>query len=299
VGSPGRCSSGPSGRRVAEEAYAEGYGASFPAGHWLAWTAYLRYLGSAGLTPLFTLPLLVALAALGFRGQGRAELLGWVLVPILAFSPLAKKNPYYIHAVIPGLVVLLVVGLARLEIRAKAVGTAALAVLMVVAAQTWIVQSFPGRRPVIPTGPLLAAHPPRHAPQVFQSARIPQHLPQHRWPNAAVATLLLRCAEGASRAGPLQVQIMRQGDFTDARLATSLQAPQLARLGVFPDTSQLRRARCVILDPQDCGPGGDLPPGEPPPQWAAQSASITGSSRYTMVDRVEGDGACWALYRRR
>jgi len=112
-----------------DEAMGEAYSA-VPASHPWALTAYLRHLGKAGLGPLLVGVGLAALVPYLWRGRGRAELLSWLLVPLVVLSLLAKKNWYYPSVVLPSVPLLLALGLHALPWRRL---SAPLALLLVAA----------------------------------------------------------------------------------------------------------------------------------------------------------------------
>ncbi len=86
-------------------------------GRWslAAFTAYPLRLYSDDLTPWLAVPLLLVLPAFLRRGPAKAELLGWLLLPLLALSFVGKKNFYYASVVYPVVPLLLGLGLASLE----------------------------------------------------------------------------------------------------------------------------------------------------------------------------------------
>jgi len=66
------------------------------------------------LTPWLAVPVELATVAWLLRGRGRAELGGWLAIPLLVLSLLPKKNHYYASVLIPVLPVVLGLGVAAL-----------------------------------------------------------------------------------------------------------------------------------------------------------------------------------------
>jgi hypothetical protein len=139
----------------------------------LAWwhpallSAYPRWLLWHGLGPWLAVSVLVGLILYAGRGAGRAELLGWTLLPLLVLGVLYKKNPYYIAGIYPALALGAALGLARL----RWPGLLALGALLGGAWWQWEVASRAVTGPQ-PTGRMADMH------GVFQTANPPD---LHPW----------------------------------------------------------------------------------------------------------------------
>lgn len=78
--------------------------------------AYVGHLFWRALTPSLAWPFDVALVLVILRGRGRAELLSWTLLPLLALSLLPKRNYYYLSVIWPVLPLILALGVAALPL---------------------------------------------------------------------------------------------------------------------------------------------------------------------------------------
>ncbi len=129
---------------IAAEAHAAEYAGSIwdPA----VLFAYPRLLVTSSAGPL--LGVLAALGLLGvlWRGRGRAELLFWLLGPIVPLSLIAKKNWYYAAVVFPVLPLLVALGLALLPWRRVAFAMGAL-LLAATGWAFWQASFVPGGTP--------------------------------------------------------------------------------------------------------------------------------------------------------
>ena len=104
---------------------------------WRALTAYPRYLAITGLSPLLAVPLAVAFVPFVRRGPARAELLGGIVLTLLALSLISKKNTYYllcIHAYLP---VVIAVGL--FHVRPRFLRIALVAATLFFGGSRWVV----------------------------------------------------------------------------------------------------------------------------------------------------------------
>lgn len=79
-----------------------------------ALSGYLRWMWRDAQGPLLCVAALVGAALMAWRGRGRAELLCWLLLPLLALSLIAKKNAYYLIIIYPVVPLVTALGLARL-----------------------------------------------------------------------------------------------------------------------------------------------------------------------------------------
>lgn len=130
--------------RYLEESGREEFRAQLPWWHLRHLTAYGVHLFWYGLTPWLAIPVAVAAGFYLRWGRGRAEVLAWVLVPLVVLSLIPKKNFYYLAVIYPALPLVAALGIASLRRRWFAVG-AALAVCAV-GLGLWTVRSFPGER---------------------------------------------------------------------------------------------------------------------------------------------------------
>lgn len=103
--------------------------------------AYAGHLYWRGLTAWHGTALLLALPLFLWRGRGRAEVLGLVLPLLVVLSPLPKKNYYYLAAAWPGLVLVVVLGIAALPWRTPR--RLAGGLLLAMALGQWAARSWP------------------------------------------------------------------------------------------------------------------------------------------------------------
>jgi len=83
-----------------------------------SFTALMAYpirLYSDDLTPWFALPLLAALGPFCRRSPARAEILSWLILPLLALSLIGKKNFYYAAIIYPVVPLILGLGLGQIS----------------------------------------------------------------------------------------------------------------------------------------------------------------------------------------
>lgn len=271
-------------RETAPGAYAD----LAPRGSLAALTAYARFWYRTSLSPLFALALLAALVAYARRGAGRAEILGWLLLPLAAFSLLAKKNPYYIGPSLPAAALVLGLGLPRLRRPGVAIAIAVVAAGGV----QWAARSLPGFRCPLPFVPYRLIP---DAERVFQAPIVPSIAPERAFANARVLDLLRPHVRDSACALPIarRLWVLAPGDHQDVRLALALQDPCVGNIGSWPETGEIGLARWVVVADPTCG----APAGQAPAPWAdfARRLTLGGSLRPVAEDRAEPP--CLALYR--
>lgn len=79
--------------------------------------AVVGHLFWRDLTPWVAIPIEVAAIFWLLRGKGRAEILPWIVLPLVALSLLSKKNFYYVSTVLPALPLVLGLGIAAMPFR--------------------------------------------------------------------------------------------------------------------------------------------------------------------------------------
>ncbi len=97
-----------------QEASAELYVRNVDPRSGYALAAYLRLLWRDNLGPVLSLAGALGLGLYAWRGRGRAELLGWLLLPLLVLSAIPKKNSYYAVVIYPVIPLVTALGLARI-----------------------------------------------------------------------------------------------------------------------------------------------------------------------------------------
>jgi len=156
--------------------------------HPQALTAYTRWLFWYGLGPPLALAAFIGLGAFCWHGHGRAELLGWVLVPLLVISVLYKKNPYYAAGIYPGLLLAGTLGLQGLTRRWPKLRAPVWITLVLAIGVAWHgwekgSQRRDGPRP---TGPMADGE------QVFQTFKPPDLRPARMGPDLRELRLIRR-----------------------------------------------------------------------------------------------------------
>lgn len=240
----------------------EGYHIGPALWHPTALLAYPRWLVWYGLEPLLAIPILLGLALFCWHGRGRSELLGWVVVPLVALSLLHKKNPYYIAGIYPALALVAALGFASLPPRwqnARRTLMVVLAVFLGVGWQSW------EQRSRATAGPQPDDGRP-HLGDVFQTANPPD---LHPWPEVPAKRELrflrehieaqtcpwgqLVCTHGLPDNGAIGLQLLAHDQCTTVSVGPPRWAPGCTWL---------------LVQEYDCKPT-DPRPLPPPPEVRA------------------------------
>ncbi len=274
-----------------------------------ALTAYVRYLYHLGVSPVLCIPFVVALVPYLRRGAARAEMVAWLVVPLVAFSLVGKKHPNYVFAVLPVFPVVTVLGLVALKRRG--VGGVLLGFVIVVAGIQWVNRAFPA-----PDRPLARYLGPYDIVpdlgRAFEFEFVPNLEPITSFRHAREARLLYpRMSELACRPSNL-VQVLYPGDFQDVRFILTAKNP-CVDIVAWPDVSRLEVARWVLVADENCrlleegvggtrdtgsGERGDTASGDVPP-WATAGRRVATAGRHLLLARDVTVRPCLYLFARR
>ncbi|MFH1463648.1 MAG: hypothetical protein ABIO70_04605 [Pseudomonadota bacterium] len=251
---------------VRQESSGAAYPDLAPRWSWAALTAYARFWASTSLSPWFAAPLLVALPVWARRGAGRAELFAWLLLPLAAFSLIAKKNPYYINLCLPAAALLL--GLGLTSVRRWGLGIALVAVTLTLGELQWLSRSFTeaGRwRQIaayrqIPDAEWVFQTPVR---PVIHPTRVFRHGREWRMLRDRVHDSPCRGLDGP------RIGVLGIGDHEDLRLALAMTDPCVGAIATWPELREHEYPRWTMVTDPSCGPGAaaDDPPASPPEWW--------------------------------
>jgi len=100
-----------------DETMAEQYGQALDPKSPQALLGYLRFLWRDAMGPVLCIAAFTGAALYARYGTARAELLGWLLLPLLGLSIIAKKNSYYLAVIYPVIPLVTALGLARIPWR--------------------------------------------------------------------------------------------------------------------------------------------------------------------------------------
>jgi hypothetical protein len=284
----------PSLAYVQRETAAGAYSELAPRWSWAALTAYPRFWAMISLSPWFAVPLLLAIPAWALRGSGRAELFAWLLLPLVAFSLIAKKNPYYVGLSLPAAA--LVLGLGLTSIRRWGLGFALAALTLTVGELQWLSRSFTeaGRwRPIarylqLPDGTW-----------VFQSPMQPTLTPTREFRHQRELDLLGPRVHDSPCTRPIEprIGVLGEGDFQDLRLALAMRDPCVGNIFSWPAVQEHPPTRWVIASDPSCGPGASAG-GPPSPRrpWEREVERLAQDPRAGVVAADRSATPCLALW---
>ena len=255
--------------------------------HWRALTAYPRHLLVTSVSPLLAVALLVSLVPFLRRGRGRAELLGWLLVPLLAFSLINKKNTYYLYPVLPAIPLIIGVGFAAL--RARRVRVALIAITLVLGGIQLVARGGPGGGGPVPKvlGEALVIP---DMTRVFEQRAIPSLEPIPRFEATRHLSLLRRHLATGTCPTPERVLLLGRDPGADAmEYLLTARNPCVTVEARFPGEGHRPGGRpgspaWVLVEDQ--GRGGRAPPGartERVPELLELLEGIPG------IERIDGD----------
>jgi hypothetical protein len=237
--------------------------------HWRSLTAYVSYHFQHAFGPFFGLVALAGLGVVVRRGEGRAELMGWLLVPLVLLSCTTKKNWYYLSVIYPLVPLFTALGIELLPWRRLRLPL--MAAVLVPAWALWQHASFQpdlGRGPVAPPEPSL----------VFQSAHVPSLQPLPRFALMRESMLLRTNLPGDSCPAGIEVCAEPQpDDFVNAILVLSDLDPCIRHDRKTPTN------RCDWLVY-----AGSSQPGPPPGGSAHPRADPTPPPRLVQLTQEEG-----------
>jgi hypothetical protein len=246
---------------------------------WAAFAAYPLRLYSDDLTPWLMLPLLAALVPYIRRGKGRAEVLCWLLLPLLALGLVGKKNFYYAAIIYPA--VPLVIGLGLGSLRHKRLQLSLAAGLLLL---SWL--QFSSRSLPTSTFPRALARvdwtgavgPQSH---LFQGIPMLNLAPRGPSPIDPIYQLIAPEITAPSCDCPQHLVVHGEGDFSEIQLRLKLVDP------------------CITMSP---GSRVDHPDSV---GWVLTSQSACGSTtppagmpRIEQVSEVSTGDGCAQLWRR-
>lgn len=258
-----------------------------------ALSAYARFWALTSLGPLLSLALLIAAPAFLRRPGGRAELGAWLLLPLVAFSLLAKKNAYYVGLSLPAAALVIGVGLTRIRWR-RLGGLLAITVVLLVGLQ-WIGRSFP----TLPVPRALTAVmlPPDTA-RVMQTRLVPEIAPEESFAHAR-ATALLRAHVRGSACDPFiprRVWVLDTGDYQDMRLGAALVDSCVGDVAGWEQTEQQRGFRWILVADPDCRPGSTASDAVRGVPWAALASWVAGQKALRRIGEDRSEQPCLSLY---
>jgi hypothetical protein len=245
-----------------------------------ALVAYPARLYTDDLTPWLAIPFVAALVSYARRGPARAELLTWLVLPLIALGFVGKKNFYYAAIIYP--VVPLILGLAIAQWRPPRVRVPIAIGLLVLTWVQWSSRSLPtstfpaALSRVDWTG---ALGPQAH---LFQGI-VPLHLgPRGRTTHATEIAMLQPLITTDSCACPQHLLVIGNSDFSDLALQLKMTDPCLT-MSTYPRIDHPDSVGLVIESRARCG--ADSRPRIP-----------FGPLRF--IDERTGDGGCTKLWSR-
>lgn len=254
---------------------------------WRALTAYSRHLVVTSVSPVLAVALLVALVPFLRRGTGRAELLGWLLFPLLAFSLINKKNTYYLYPILPA--VPLIIGMGFAALRARRVQIALIAITLIIGGAQLVARGGRGGGGPVPKvlGEALVIP---DITRVFEQRAVPSLLPQPRFEAARHLALLRERLATGTCPTPERVLLLGRDPGADAveyLLTTQNPCASVeARLpgdGHRPGARPGQPAWILVEDP---GREGRAPPGMRTERISELLELLEGTPG---IERVDGD----------
>jgi hypothetical protein len=242
--------------------------------------AYPMRLYTDDLTPWLAVPFVGALVSFLRRGPARAELLSWLILPLLALGFVGKKNFYYAAIIYP--VVPIVLGLVVAQWRPRQLRVGLAAVLLVLTWLQWSSRSLPTS--TFPKALATVNWNGQLGPQahLFQGM-VPLHLgPRGPSPHARELTLLAPRVTTDSCDCPQQLMVMGNGDFSDLYLQLKMTDPCLT-MSMHPRIDHPDSVGWVLETRAACG---------------VKRAPKLGLGPLRLVDQIKRERTCSKLWRR-
>lgn len=264
-----------------------------------ALTAYLRLMWYSMLSPWLALPFLVALVPWLQRGKARAELGFWLVIPVVFFSLIAKKNGYYIYFTIPAVVLITAQGLVLL--RRWHLGALVACFALTAGTLQLLERSFTARRWPLENvfGPYRM---PFDASEVLETVISPQISPMPVFRHEREVELILPHLSGSRCEVPIQprILVLHPGDYQDFRLKLALSSPCLGNVLTWPALEQAHMARWVVVGDPECQPGAPVTGHlalDPDIPWAGATEHLLQRPGSRHVASDMSDRPCLHLYR--
>ena len=216
-----------------------------------ALTAYARYFLSVSVGWILAVPFVAGLVLFVRRGQARAELLSWLFLPLVAFSLISKKNPYYLYSILPVFPLVTVLGLWK--VRLVPARLLLLTVFLGWAIQDHRVDAFPwvrsdDRAPLfLRTFPGLAAWATwARRTRAFEAEVRPDLAPVWDFDHGPEWRFMAPHFAESTCPRTRRLYVHRPGDYSDLRLALSEKEPCL-ELSSWPETQAVKQAGWVLV----------------------------------------------------
>ncbi len=182
----------------AVEAQGQGYAGAGQVFHPWFLTAYLRLLFHSSAGPLLCVASGLGLLGFLWKGRGRAELVCWLVGPLILLSLLPKKNWYYVAYVFPVLPLVLALGLEALPRRWLRWSLGALLLLLAgwgwgqasFQRDGWALYRWPQQDPAFQSPPGPALEPTLHFRYARHEALLQGALDGPSCPGGAVLAML-------------------------------------------------------------------------------------------------------------
>jgi len=270
-----------------------------------ALSAYGRYYLAISAGWWLSIPFLVGLVLYVWRGQGRAELMSWLLLPLVAFSLISKKNAYYLFVILPVFPLVTVLGLWQLRLRW--VRLVALAVVLVGAGRHHLHEALPWTssgtsdrsrlQRTLPWMTHLSNNASLH--RAFEQEVRPNLAPARDHPNREEAELIAPHLPASTCPRSTWLYVHRPGDYGDLGLVLSEHHPCLVLVG-WPRTEALRRASWVLVEWDEIAQGewAEQSNPETPGSWQHVLRVVQSQEYHQLVDS-HGEGRVLELYERK